>query len=88
MTDYKITINNGSFEYNFELRSDESNFQWGVYLNGVKSPYTIKSIIDNDNLYYDVCKNNEPIKGFEFDNGGLGVYSNLLEVITYIMKVS
>jgi hypothetical protein len=88
MVDYKISINNGSFEQNFEFRSDEHNFQWGVYLNGMKSSYTIKSIMDNDDVYYDLCKNDETIKGFEFENGGLGVYSNLLEILTYIMKIS
>lgn len=88
MVDYKISINNGSFEQNFELRSDEHNFQWELYLNGVKSPYSIKVIEDNDNTYYDLCKNDEPVKGFEFEEGGLGMYPNLLEVLTYIMKIS
>lgn len=89
MVDYKISINNnGSLEQNFEFRSDEQNFQWELYLNGVKSPYSIKVIEDNDNTYYDLCKNNEPIKGFEFKIGGFGNISNLLEVLTYILKIS
>jgi hypothetical protein len=88
MVDYTIKINNGSFEQNFELRSDEHNFQWELYLNGMKSYYTIKCIMDTDDVYYDLCKKDEPIKAFEFENGGLGVYSNLLEVLTYIMKIS
>jgi len=88
MEDYNITINNGSFEQNFEFRSDEHNFQWGVYLNGYKSSYTIKCIVDNDWVSYDLCKSGQPIKGFEFENGGLGVYSNMLEILTYIMRIS
>lgn len=88
MVDYKISINNGSFEQNFQFRSDEHNFQWELYLNDVKSPYTVKQLFDSDDVYYDLCKWDEPIKGFEFEEGGLGMYPNLLEVITYILKIS
>lgn len=88
MVDYKISINNGSFEQNFQFRSDEHNFQFDLYLNNVKSPYSIKQLFDSDDVYYELCKNNEPIKSFEFDEGGLGMYPNLLEVLTYILKIS
>lgn len=98
MVDYKISINNGSFEQNFEFRYDEHNFQWELYLTqiglntlevkNVKSPYTIKHIMDSDDVYYDLCKNDEPIKGFEFEVGALGNIPNLLEVLMYILKVS
>ena len=54
----------------------------------MKSPYTIKSFIDNDEVYYDLCKNDKPIIAFEFENGGFGNTPNLLEVLTYIMKIS
>jgi len=88
MVDYTIKINNGSFEQNFELRSDERYFQWELYLNGMKSYYTIKCIGDTDDVYFVLYKKDKPIKTFEFENGGLGVYSNLLEVLTYIIKIS
>ena len=88
MVDYKISIINGSFEQNFQFRSNEQNSQWDLYLNDVKSPYTIKSIMDSDDVYYDLCKWDEPIKGFEFENGGFDRYPNLLEVLTYILKIS
>ena len=88
MEDYNITINNSSFEYNFEFRSDENNFQWELYLNGYKSSYTIKLIEDNDWVSYDLCKSGQPIKGFEWEDGGLSKLSNLLEVLTYIMRLS
>tara|TARA_R110000868_G_scaffold357447_1_gene618935 strand:- start:1805 stop:2071 length:267 start_codon:yes stop_codon:yes gene_type:complete len=88
MVDYKISINNGSFEQNFEFRYDEHNFQWQLYSNGLKMPYSIKIMEDNDSTSYDLCKNDEPIKGFEFEVGALGNIPNLLEVLMYILKVS
>ena len=88
MVDYKISINNGSFEQNFQFRSDEQNSQWELYLNNVKSPYSVKRHEDNDNTYYDLCKWDNPIKSFEFEIGGFGNLPNLLEVTTHILKIS
>jgi hypothetical protein len=89
MKDYKITINIGGTEYNNEFRYGRNfRYEWELFRNGVKSPYTIKMYEDNDMTYYDLCKNNEPIKMFDFEMGGFGNTSNLLEVLTYIMKIS
>ena len=43
---------------------------------------------DNDMTYYDLCKNNEPIKMFQFEMGAFGYHKNLFEVINYIMRLS
>lgn len=98
MVDYKISINNGSIEQTYEFRKLDYTYQWDLYLThiglntlevkNVKSPYSIKMYEDNDNTYYDLCKNDEPIKLFDFGDGGLGYIPNLLEVITYIIKIS
>ena len=87
MRDYKITIHN-DVERKLELRSEVSEFQtnWSFYYNDVKSQYSVKMYEDSGNTYYDVCKNDEPLKAFEFDKGGLNIPSNLLEILTYILK--
>lgn len=98
MIDYKISINNGSLEQNFEFRKLDYTFQWDLYLSQiglntlelkyVKSPYSVKLFEDSDFVGYELYKGDEPIKLFEFEVGGLGNIPNLLEVLTYIMKIS
>ena len=99
METYKITINNGNIEQEFEFRmSIFKSYHWELFLTKtnlndlevreVKSPYSIKIIEDNDSTSYDLCKNDEPIKRFEFQIGGFGNIPNLLEVLMYILKVS
>ena len=99
MENYKIKINNGNIEQEFEFRmSIYKSYVWDVFLTNtnlndlsfqqVKSPYSIKLMEDNDWIYYDLCKNDEPIKMFEWEDSGLNRPSNLLEVLTYIMKNS
>jgi hypothetical protein len=98
MVDYKITINNGSFEQNYEFRKSDYKSEWNLYLTqiglntlevkNVKSPYSITLIEDNDFVGYELYKGDEPIKLFEFEVGGLGNIPNLLEVLTYITKIS
>ena len=88
MVDYKISINNGSIEQNYEFRKLDYTSQWDLYLNGVKSPYSIKLVEDNDFLGYELYKGDEPKLMFEFENGGLSYIPNLLEVITSIIKLS
>lgn len=88
MQNFKVSINNDVNEQIIELRSDETNVQWVVYYNGIKSSYSLKPYHDNHKMYYDLCKNDEPIKGFSFEDGGIGVSTNLLELLTYITKIS
>jgi len=98
MVDYKISINNGSIEQNYEFRKLDYTSQWDLYLThiglntlevkSVKSPYSIKLVEDNDFLGYELYKGDEPKLMFEFENGGLSYIPNLLEVITSIIKLS
>ena len=98
MVDYKISINNGSIEQTYEFRKLDYTFQWDLYLThiglntldvkNVKSPYSVKLIKDSDFVGYELIKGDEPIKLFEFGDGDLGYIPNLLEVITYILKIS
>jgi hypothetical protein len=88
MKDYKITINIGGTEYNNEFRYDHIRYEWELFRNGVKSPYTMKMYEDNDMTYFDLCKNNEPIKMFEWEEFSFAYQPNLLEVLTYIMRLS
>ena len=98
MVDYTIKINNGSFEQNYEFRKSDYKSEWYLYLTqiglntlevkSIKSPYSITLIEDSDFLGYELYKGDKPIKLFEFENGGLGNIPNLLEVLTYIMKIS
>lgn len=98
MVDYKISINNGSFEQNYEFRKLDYTFQWDLYLSqinlnslqlkDVKSPYSVKLIEDGDFVGYELYKGDNPIKLFEFRIGGFGNISNLLEVTTYILRNS
>lgn len=99
MKNYTITINNGNTQQEFEFRmSIFKSDHWELFLTNVnlndlevrevKSPYSIKLIVDNDWISYDLCKNDEPIKSFEWEDGSLGYTPNLLEVITYIVKDS
>jgi hypothetical protein len=86
MNDLQVTINVGYGKFNFEFRSDHIKFQWEVFLNTMKTPHTIKLIEDNDWVSYYLCKNDEPIQVFEWEDGNLDNPSNLLEVMTYICK--
>ena len=89
MTSLKITINyNNSSEMEFEFRGDYISNEWVFFINKNESPYTIKMYEDNDMTYYDLCKNNEPIKMFQFEMGAFGYHKNLFEVINYIMRLS
>ena len=98
MVDYTIKINNGSFEQTYEFRKLDYTDKWDLYLSqinlnslqlkDVKSPYSVKLIKDSDFVGYELIKGDEPIKLFEFGDGDLGYIPNLLEVITYIIKIS
>jgi hypothetical protein len=86
MEDYTITISIGENQYSNKFRYDHISYEWTLFRGGSKSAYTIKMYEDNDMTYYDLCKNNEPIKMFDFEMGGFGNTSNLLEVLTYIIR--
>ena len=86
MENYTIKINNGNIEQEFEFRYDENYFGWYIYLNGVKTPHSIVYHSDVDGIFYDLCRWDEPIKLFEWDGYTLDNPSNLLEVMTYIMR--
>ena len=98
MVDYTIKINNGSFEQTYEFRKLDYTDKWDLYLSqinlnslqlkDVKSPYSVKLIEDGDFVGYELYKGDNPIKLFEFEIGGFGNIPNLLEVITYILKIS
>ena len=99
MENYTIKINNGNIEQEFEFRmSIFKSYHWEVFLTNtnlndlevrkVKSPYSIKLVEDSDWISYNLYKNDEPIKSFDWEDGSLGYTPNLLEVINYIMKDS
>lgn len=97
MKNYTIKINNGNIEQEFEFRmSIYKDYRWELFLTNVnlndlevtkvKSPYSIQLMENSDWISYDLYKNDEPIKSFEWEDGSLGYTHNLLEVINYIMK--